>query len=109
MIRRLNTQEDIAEMLGVALRNSSVPGKPGAVLAVSTRKDLAVDLRSFGEDAVASEVLALSDAQFHDLYEIAGAKYLKEGGIVRSLCLAAVELVEGRQRPLTRKRRKRAT
>jgi hypothetical protein len=80
-----------------------------AVVASSNRKAIAADLLRFGEDDVASAVKAASDGTIWAISKRGGEIALSGENIPRSLCLAAVEIIEGNSRPLARRRRKRAT
>jgi hypothetical protein len=80
-----------------------------AVAAASNRKALVSELRSFGEDSVASAIEAAADEIIWAIGQRALQIAFSGEKIHRSLCLAAVEKIEGKARPLARKRRKRAT
>lgn len=79
-----------------------------AVVATSNRKALAADLRSYGEDSVASALEAATDETVLSIAQRGIQISFVGENIPRSLCLAAVEIIEGQSRPLARKRRKRA-
>lgn len=79
-----------------------------AVVAASNRTTLAADLRSYGEDYVASALEAATDDTVLAIAQRAIQISFTGENIPRSLCLAAVETIEGQLRPLARKRRKRA-
>lgn len=79
------------------------------VVTASNRKALVSELRSFGEDSVASAAEAASDEIIWTIGQRALQIAFSGESIPRSLCLAAVEKIEGQGRPLARKRRKRAT
>ena len=85
-------------------------GAPAAtdVVAASNRTALAADLRSYGEDSVASALEAATDDTVLSIAQRGIQISFTGENIPRSLCLAAVETIEGRLRPLARKRRKRA-
>lgn len=78
-----------------------------ALVASANRKALAAYLRSFGEDSVASAVEAASDRTVWFIGQRGIQISFSGENIPRSLCLAAVEVIEGRSRSLARKRRKR--
>ena len=83
---------------------------PRPALLGSNRRGLALELRSYGEDALALAVEAASDETIWAISKRGGELMFSSGEkISRSLCLAAVELIEGNARPLARKRRRRAT
>jgi hypothetical protein len=81
----------------------------GVTLLQIDRWTLAEELWSFGEDALWPEALRLSDADYVRLWLAAGR--LIEKDEVRSsgeaAALAAVAVLEGKQRPLARTRRRR--
>lgn len=80
-----------------------------AVVVASNRRAMVSELRSFGEDSVASAVEVAEDEIIWAIGQRAMQIALSRENIPRSLCLAAIENIEGRPRPLARKRRKRAT
>ena len=80
-----------------------------AVVAASNRKMLVSELRSFGEDSVALAIEVAADEIIWAIAQRATQLAFSGENIPRSLCLAAVEKMEGQTRPLARKRRKRAT
>ena len=81
---------------------------PGVTLIETDRWTLAEELWSFGEDSLYPAALQLSDEEVVRLWLLAGRLLLK--GEARSSgeasALAAVEVIEGKQRPLARKRRR---
>lgn len=79
-----------------------------AVVAASNRTALAADLRSYGEDSVASALEAATDDTVLSIAQRGIQISFTGENIPRSLCLAAVETIEGQFRPLARQRRKRA-
>ena len=77
--------------------------------------DLAIDLRTYGEDEVADEIEQLAPEQLARIWERAdhyvyAPEYARPSGasplLAWALAMAAVEVVEGQQRELSRKRRK---
>jgi hypothetical protein len=80
-----------------------------AVVAATNRTALVSELRSFGEDSVASAIEGAADEIIWAIGQRAMQIALSGESIPRSLCLSAVEKIEGQARPLARKRRKRAT
>jgi len=81
---------------------------PGVTLIETDRWTLAEELWSFGEDSLYTAALHLSDEDMVRLWLLAGRLLLKDK--VRSSgeasALAAVAVIEGKQRPLARKRRR---
>src|SRR5687768_7164516 len=75
---------------------------------VMDRWTLAEQLWAFGEDALCERVLTLSDRQMLEVFRLA-ARLFTDGdartGAV-ALVTAAVAILEGQQRPLTRRRRR---
>jgi hypothetical protein len=95
-----------------ALRNliSSVRERdPGVTLVQVDKWTLAEELWSFGEDSLYREALRMEDEEMVRVWVLAGRRSLY--GTARSpgevAALAAVEVLEGRRRPLARKRRRR--
>jgi len=100
----------ISDLLTQLAKGPAASTAPGPALLGSNRSGLASELRSFGEDAVALAVEAASDQTIWAISKRGGQLMFSSGeNIPRSLCLAAVELIEGKARPLARKRRRRAT
>lgn len=93
----------------VELISKGPTGAPveAAVVAASNRKLLVSELRSFGEDSVASAIEAAADEIIWAIGQRAMQIAFSGENIPRSLCLAAVEKIAGQARPLARKRRKR--
>ena len=81
---------------------------PGATLIETDRWTLAEELSSFGEDSLSPAALQLSDEDMVRLWLLAGDLLLKERARSsgEATALAAVEVIEGNQRPLARKRRR---
>ena len=81
---------------------------PGTTLVATDRWTLAEELWSFGEDSLHRAALQMSDEDMVRLWLLAGKLYLK--GKARSAgeaaALAGVAVLEGRQRPLARRRRR---
>jgi hypothetical protein len=83
---------------------------------VSTSRELlVVDVRTYGEGAVADVLLEADEPQLQQIFNRAdhylySDEFAKPSGasplIAEALSRAAVEVVEGRPRPLHRKRRK---
>jgi hypothetical protein len=91
----------------------SAVGRPdqfgrGVTMLTVDRWTLAEELSSFGEDALHGEALEMSDEDVVRVWVLAGR--LWEKGKARSVgeaaALAAVSVIEGRPRPLHRKRRR---
>ena len=92
-----------------ALRNLLTSLRPTGVTLVETdRWTLAEELWSFGEDSVYPAALQLSDEDMVRLWLLAGRLLLKEKARSsgEAAALAAVAVIEGKQRPLARKRRR---
>ena len=81
---------------------------PGVTLIETDRWTLAEELSSFGEDSLSPAALQLSDEDLVRLWLLAGDLLLKERARSsgEATALAAVEVIEGNQRPLARKRRR---
>jgi hypothetical protein len=72
-----------------------------------SREALVADLKSYGEDAAAGLVPALSDEDLRRIEDVAARLVLKGmRKLPEVLALAAVEALEGAPRPLRWKRRK---
>ena len=76
---------------------------------------IAVDLRTYGEDNAAASVPGLSPDDLHRIYERAdhylySDEFATPSGtspyLAWAIAMAAVEIIEGKQRPLRWKRRK---
>src|SRR5512133_3417018 len=97
---------DVRRALGALLL--ALGRDPGVTLVSVDRWTLAEELWSFGEDSLYPIALQLSDEDMVRLWLSAGRLLLK--GKARSSgeasALAAVALIEGKQRPLARKRRR---
>jgi hypothetical protein len=81
----------------------------------TTPELLAIDLRTYGEDGVATRIPSLDERTLQRIFERAGEysvspELAKPSGagvlFAEALSRAAVEVVEGRARPLRWKRRK---
>jgi hypothetical protein len=98
----------LMEMLSAFLDDvdSKAPSTHGYIAA--TREDLCSELVAFGEDAVAAKVATISRAKLAEIFRRAGELDTRAGSSSRgkSLCVAAVEVVEGTARPLARQRRR---
>jgi hypothetical protein len=99
----------IANPLAYIANGNHVSNIPDAAVVGSNRKVLAQELRSYGEDAVALAVEVASDEEVWAICKRSGKLMLTSDNIPRALCLAAVEIIEGRSRPLARRVRRRAT
>jgi hypothetical protein len=80
----------------------------GVTLVQTDRWTVAEELWSFGEDALYPVALELSDEDMVRLWLVAGRLLLNEkaGTSGEAAALAAVEVIEGKRRPLARKRRR---
>jgi len=81
---------------------------PGVTLIETDRWTLAEELWSFGEDSLYTAALQLSDEDMVRLWLLAGRLLLKDKARSsgEASALAAVAVIEGKQRPLARKRRR---
>ena len=81
---------------------------PGVTLVETDRWTVAEELWSFGEDSLSAVALQLSDDDMVRVWLLAGGLLLKERARSSSeaAALAAVSVIEGKQRPLARKRRR---
>lgn len=77
---------------------------PGGRL-YTPRKKLVGELKSYGEDQVARKIRGMSNDDYDRLQQVAFVHSLTSMLLAKALCLAAVEVVEGKPRPLKRKRR----
>jgi hypothetical protein len=76
----------------------------------ANRDALALYLRSYGEDSVAVAAEESSDSTVWEISKRGGGLMFSSGeNIPRSLCLAAVEVIEREARPLARQTRRRVT
>jgi hypothetical protein len=85
------------------------------VPVVTTRELLVVDLRTYGEEAVANALVDADEARLKEIFARAdhylySDQFAKPSGasplIAEALSRAAVEIIEGAPRPLRCKRRK---
>jgi hypothetical protein len=81
---------------------------PGVTLIETDRWTLAEELWSFGEDSLYLVALQLSDEDMVRLWLLAGGLLSKERARSsgEAAALAAVAVIEGNQRPLSRRRRR---
>jgi hypothetical protein len=96
----------VRRVLGALLL--AVGRDPGVTLVETDRWTLAEELWSFGEDSLYPVALQLSDEDMVRLWLLSGGLLLKERARSsgEAAALAAVAVIEGRQRPLARKRRR---
>ena len=80
----------------------------GVTLVTTDRWTLAEELWSFGEDSLYPVALRLSDEDMVRLWRLAGRLFLndKARSSGEAAALAAVAVIEGKHRPLARKRRR---
>ena len=80
----------------------------GVTLIATDRWTLAEELWSFGEDSLYPAALQLSDEDMVRLWRLAGRLLLNDKARFsgEAAALAAVAVIEGKQRPLARKRRR---
>jgi hypothetical protein len=109
MKRRGTTDEDIDEILGIALLPSGPGGSPAKFQATASRGQLAEFLKSFGEESVALRISALSDDEMQRVFAIAAKNFLSQKNYPKALSNAAVEFVEGKPRELVRQKPRSAT
>jgi hypothetical protein len=78
------------------------------VSVVIDRWTLAEELWAFGEDAYVDRTIALTDEELVEVWILAGEVYLagaaRSGG--EAAAIAVVEKLDGRRRPLARRRRR---
>jgi hypothetical protein len=81
---------------------------PGVTLVETDRWTIAEELWSFGEDSLYPVALRLSDEDMVRLWLLAGDLLLKERARSsgEAAAMAAVAVIEGKERPLARKRRR---
>ena len=106
--RTLESQESSDVVEFVTKGADSSPAVLARALAAQ-RAMLASELRRYGEDEVALKVEKLPAAKIASIHNRGMAIAFTGLHIPMSLCLAAVEEVEGKSRPLAGKRRKSAT
>jgi hypothetical protein len=82
--------------------------EPGVTLVETDRWTIAEELWSFGEDSAYPVALRLSDEEMVRLWLLAGKLLLKERARSsgEAAALAAVAVIEGKERPLARQRRR---
>jgi hypothetical protein len=80
----------------------------GVTLIATDKWTLAEELWSFGEDSLCTAALQLSDEDMVRLWRLGGRLLLndKARSSGEAAALAAVAVIEGKQRPLGRKRRR---
>ena len=106
--RALKPQE-LHDIVEIVTKGSIAAPATLARAAANRRAALVRELKRYGEDAVASSVEALPDDRVDSIHNKGMAIAFTGFHIPMSLCLAAVEEIEGASRPLVRKRRKSAT
>ena len=81
---------------------------PGVTLVETDRWTIAEELWSFGEDSLCPVALRLSDEDMVRLWLRAGRLLVKEKARSsgEAAAIAAVAVIEGKERPLARKRRR---
>ena len=82
---------------------------PGVTLVQVDRWTMAEELWSYGEDSLYLAPLQMSDEEMVRVWFTAGSHSLKDEAPSpgEAAALAAVEVIEGKRRPLARKRRRR--
>ncbi|GAB3540482.1 hypothetical protein GCM10027343_09610 [Noviherbaspirillum agri] len=107
MTRRKN-QDGLKEVLSAFFQEIAAKTPANQLYVAATREDLCAELVAFGEDAVATKVAKLSKGRLAEVFRRAGELDAQSSASSHghSLCLAAVEIVEGASRPLARRRRR---
>jgi hypothetical protein len=108
-IGRTSISASVSAAVELAANGPVAAPDAAALIAKSNRAGLAEQLRSFGEDSVASAVEAASDETIWRISKRGVEIAFSGENIPRSLCLASVEIIEGKPRALARRRRRRAT
>ncbi|MDF2446662.1 MAG: hypothetical protein K0S46_1898 [Moraxellaceae bacterium] len=101
----------LKEMLSAALDDLEAAPKSRIPRVAATREAICEELRLFGEEAVADAIKVVPRHTLTSIFDLAGELHAKgsASSAGHSLCLAAVTIVEGKARPLARKRRRRAS
>ena len=108
MGRALKSQE-LNDVVQFITKGPNASAASLARIVEAKRSSLAADLRRFGEDAVAVKVESLTAVGIDSIHAL-GMKIAFAGTpLLKAFCLAAVQTVEGKARPLARKRRRAAT
>ena len=106
---RASKSQEIDDLVQLVTKGSKAPAAALRRIVEAQRTALAVELRRYGEDAIASKVESLPATRVESIYA-RGMKIAFAGTkVLAALCLAAVEEVEGSARSLARKRRRPAT
>jgi hypothetical protein len=107
--RRAVTQQEIDDLVQIITKGANAAPDVLARAENARRTTLARELRRYGEDRIASLVESLPSKRVESIYG-QHFKFAYAGKhAYLSLCMAAVEEIEGNARPLARKRRKSAT
>lgn len=101
-----SVSKELAALVKVVSKGASSALESEDVLIESNRHGIAVELRAYGEDSVASEVEAASAKRIEAIGKRSAEIIFAGEKPPKALCLAALEILEGRQRPLARKRRR---
>jgi len=108
-MRRALKPQELHDVVQFITKGPKAPAGTLARIVEAKRASLAADLRRFGEDAVAVKVESLSAVEIDSIHA-RGMKVAFAGTpLLKAFCLAAVQTVEGKARPLARKRRRAAT
>ena len=108
-MRRALKPQELHDVVKFITKGPKAPAASLARIIEAKRVSLAADLRRFDEEAVAVKVEALSAADIDSIHA-RGMKIAFTGTpLLKAFCLAAVQTVEGRARPLARRRRRAAT
>ncbi len=109
MPNRTPLTKELGAIVRLVTTGAALAPDAAADVLETNRKAIAAELRAFGEDAIASQIESATLEKIAEITKRGSAISLAGERIDRACCLAAVELVEGKPRPLARKRRKNAT
>ena len=107
--RRALRRQEIDDFIQVVTKAATTSPDVLEREAKAKRTSLASELRRYGEDGIASRVEALPPEVVDSIQRRAMTIAYSGKHFYLSMCLAAVEQVEGVARPLARRRRKSAT
>lgn len=106
---RVPNPQSFGDIVEVLTKGSHAGPEALARVANSRKAALVQELRRYGEDSVASKVEVLPNTKVDSIHRRGMTISLSGHPILLSLCLAAVEEIEGASRPLARRRRKSVT
>jgi hypothetical protein len=108
-MRRALKPQELHDVVQFITKGPKAPAVSLARIVEAKRSSLAADLRRFGEEVVAAKVESLPAVDIDSIHAL-GMKIAYTGTpLLKAFCLAAVQTVEGKARPLARKRRRAAT